>query len=45
MVAFGVLYTALGVLDVVLMVRYSRKQIDPAPSPVDDQARVPSMLY
>jgi cytochrome bd ubiquinol oxidase subunit I len=45
MVAFGVLYTALGVLDVVLMLRYSRKQIDPAPAPVDDQARVPSMLY
>jgi cytochrome bd ubiquinol oxidase subunit I len=45
MVAFGVLYTALAVLDVVLMLRYSRKQIDPAPAPIDDQARVPSMLY
>jgi cytochrome d ubiquinol oxidase subunit I len=45
LVAFGVLYTALGVVDVVLMVRYSRKEIDPAPAPVDEHARVPSMLY
>jgi cytochrome bd-type quinol oxidase subunit 1 len=45
MVAFGVLYTVLGVLDVVLMLRYSRKQIDLAPAPIDDQARAPSMLY
>jgi cytochrome bd ubiquinol oxidase subunit I len=45
LVAFGLLYTALGVVDVVLMVRYSRREIDPAPAPVDEQARVPSMLY
>jgi cytochrome d ubiquinol oxidase subunit I len=45
LVAFGVLYTALGVVDVVLMVRYSRKEIAPAPAPVDEHARVPSMLY
>jgi cytochrome bd ubiquinol oxidase subunit I len=45
LVAFGLLYTALGVIDVVLMVRYSRKAIAPAPAPVDEQARVPSMLY
>ena len=45
LVAFGLLYTALGVVDVVLMVRYSRKEIAPAPAPVDEHARVPSMLY
>ncbi len=53
MVAFGVLYTALGVLDAVLMIRYSRKEIAPAPAPADtgadtgagDGTRVPSMLY
>ena len=45
LVAFGLLYTALGVIDVALMVRYSRKEIAPAPAPVDEQARVPSMLY
>jgi len=45
MVVFGLLYTALGVLDVVLMVRYSRREIAPAPAPVDTQSRVPSMLY
>jgi cytochrome d ubiquinol oxidase subunit I len=44
MVAFGLLYTALGALDVVLMVRYSRREIPPAPAPVDADARVPSML-
>ena len=45
LVVFGLLYTALGVLDVVLMLRYSRREIAPAPSPVDGQSRVPSMLY
>ena len=45
MVVFGLLYTALGVLDAVLMVRYSRRELPPAPPPVDTQERVPSMLY
>jgi len=45
LVAFGLLYTALGVVDVVLMMRYSRREIAPAPAAVDPQARVPSMLY
>ena len=49
MVAFGLLYTALGVVDAVLMIRYSRKEIAPAPAPAgtgeQDGTRVPSMLY
>ncbi len=49
MVAFGLLYTALGVLDAVLMIRYSRREIAPAPEPAgtgaEGSARVPSMLY
>ena len=45
MVVFGLLYTALGALDVVLMMRYSRRELAPAPAPVDAEARVPSMLY
>jgi cytochrome bd-type quinol oxidase subunit 1 len=49
LVAFGVLYTALGVIDAVLMIRYSRKEIAPPPPPAgtdaEDGARVPSMLY
>ncbi len=49
MVAFGLLYTALGVVDAVLMIRYSRKEIAPAPVPADtgqqDGTKVPSMLY
>jgi cytochrome bd ubiquinol oxidase subunit I len=45
LVAFGLLYTGLGVVDVVLMVRYSRKDVAPAPAPVDEHTRVPSMLY
>ena len=45
LVAFGLLYTALGVVDVVLMMRYSRREIAPEPAAVDSRARVPSMLY
>jgi cytochrome d ubiquinol oxidase subunit I len=49
LVAFGLLYTALGVLDAVLMIRYSRREIAPDPTPADSDAeggaRVPSMLY
>lgn len=49
LVAFGLLYTAFGILDAVLMIRYSRREIAPAPTPADSDAeggtRVPSMLY
>jgi len=50
MVAFGLLYTALAVVDAVLMIRYSRRELAPEPAsePTGGQAgdaRVPSMLY
>ncbi len=44
-VAFGLLYTALGVIDAVLMIRYARREIPPAPAQDHPEARVPSMLY
>jgi len=47
MVVFGLAYTALAIVDGVLMVRYSRRELmPPPPEPSGDQpARVPSMLY
>ncbi len=45
MLAFGVIYTAIGILDAALMLRYSRREIAEAPAPAGPDARVPSMLY
>jgi cytochrome bd-type quinol oxidase subunit 1 len=46
LVSFGLIYTALGVVDAVLMIRYARKELEAAPpAGPDNQARVPSMLY
>jgi len=45
MVVFGLLYTALGVIDAVLVIRYARREIPPAPVQDHAEARVPSMLY
>ncbi|HXS63532.1 MAG TPA: cytochrome ubiquinol oxidase subunit I [Streptosporangiaceae bacterium] len=47
LIAFGLLYTALGVIDAVLMIRYSRRELAAAPAETesDAQPRVPSMLY
>jgi len=48
LVAFGLLYTALAVIDAVLMIRYSRRELATAPAAGTDsdaQPRVPSMLY
>jgi cytochrome d ubiquinol oxidase subunit I len=47
LIAFGLLYTALGVIDAVLMIRYSRRELAAAPAATDSDAepRVPSMLY
>ena len=45
LVIFGLLYTGLGVLDAVLMIRYSRRELGPAPDQPDSSAPVPSMLY
>ncbi len=45
MLAFGVIYTAIGILDAALMLRYSRREIAEAPVPAGPDSRVPSMLY
>jgi cytochrome d ubiquinol oxidase subunit I len=45
LLVFALLYGAFAVIDGVLMVRYARKELDPAP-PVDDQGDlVPVMTY
>jgi cytochrome d ubiquinol oxidase subunit I len=45
LVAFGVIYTALGVVDAVLMIRYSRRGLEPPSAEPDAATRVPSLLY
>ena len=35
LIAFGLLYTALGVIDAVLMIRYSRRELEAAPPGTD----------
>jgi cytochrome d ubiquinol oxidase subunit I len=45
LVIFAALYAALAVLDATLMIRYSRRELDPAPAQSDSDAPVPSMLY
>jgi cytochrome d ubiquinol oxidase subunit I len=42
---FVLLYAALGTIDLLLMLRYSRKELPAAPQPADSQERVPAMLY
>jgi len=50
-VGFGLIYTAIAVLDAVLMVRYGRRELTPAPAlaaedrEAGEPARVPSVLY
>jgi cytochrome bd ubiquinol oxidase subunit I len=46
--ALVLLYGALGTVDLILMLRYSRKQLPPAPTAATDETgeeRVPSVLY
>ena len=38
LIAFGLLYTALGVIDAVLMIRYSRRELEAAPAATDSDA-------
>jgi cytochrome d ubiquinol oxidase subunit I len=49
LVIFVLLYICLALLDLVFMLRYSRRELDPDPSAAaaagDQAARVPSMLY
>ena len=42
---FVLLYAALGTVDLILMLRYSRKQLEPAPTQQDADATVPAMQY
>ena len=42
---FILLYGVLAVVDGVLMVRYSRRQLAPAQPPDQAEARVPAMTY
>jgi cytochrome bd ubiquinol oxidase subunit I len=45
LVGFVLLYGTLGTVDLLLMLRYSRKQIPSPPAPADTDARVPAVLY
>jgi cytochrome d ubiquinol oxidase subunit I len=45
LVVFVVLYGALAVVDLMLMLRFSRKELAPDPAVGDGEPRVPSMLY
>jgi cytochrome bd ubiquinol oxidase subunit I len=47
MIVFVLVYATLGTIDLLLMLRYSRKELPAAPLPVaeDTQERVPAMLY
>jgi cytochrome bd ubiquinol oxidase subunit I len=42
---FVVLYITLGIVDLILMLRYSRKQLEPPPAQQDADAPVPAMQY
>ena len=44
-IVFVVLYGALGTIDLILMLRYARKELPPAPPPADADRPVPAMLY
>ncbi len=46
LIVFVVLYGTLGTIDLMLMLRYSRKELEPAPAAGDDADKpVPAMLY
>jgi cytochrome bd ubiquinol oxidase subunit I len=45
LIAFAVLYGTLGTIDLILMVRYSRKPLESAPAPADAGQPVPAMTY
>jgi cytochrome bd ubiquinol oxidase subunit I len=44
-IAFFLLYATLGTVDLLLMLRYSRKELAPAPAAEDTEGRVPAMEY
>jgi cytochrome bd ubiquinol oxidase subunit I len=42
---FALLYGTLGTVDLLLMLRYSRKELAPAPAAEDTEGRVPALEY
>jgi cytochrome bd-type quinol oxidase subunit 1 len=42
---FVLVYATLGTVDLLLMLRYARKELAPAPAPEDAEGRVPAMEY
>jgi cytochrome bd ubiquinol oxidase subunit I len=44
-IVFFVLYATLGTIDLILMLRYSRKEIAPAPAQDDTRQPIPAMQY
>jgi cytochrome bd ubiquinol oxidase subunit I len=45
LIVFAVLYGTLGTVDLLLMLRYSRKQLEPEPAPADEDQPIPAMQY
>jgi cytochrome d ubiquinol oxidase subunit I len=44
-IVFVLVYAALGTVDLLLMLRYARKELAPAPAAEDVEGRVPAMEY
>jgi cytochrome d ubiquinol oxidase subunit I len=44
-IVFVLVYATLGTVDLLLMLRYSRKELAPAPTAEDAEGRVPAMEY
>jgi cytochrome bd ubiquinol oxidase subunit I len=45
LIVFGVLYGTLGTVDLLLMLRYSRKELEPEPAPADAGKPIPAVQY
>lgn len=45
LIGFILLYGTLGIVDFLLMLRYSRKQLPPAPAEAGADTPVPAVLY
>jgi cytochrome bd ubiquinol oxidase subunit I len=44
-ILFVLVYAALATVDLLLMLRYSRKELPPAPAAEDTEGRIPAMEY
>jgi cytochrome bd ubiquinol oxidase subunit I len=44
-IVFVLIYATLGTVDLLLMLRYARKELPPAPAAEDSEGRVPAMEY